>query len=87
MARDFRVSEGISGLWHYHLSNRNNPSEALCGARTMGTHIALDDWEKPFGAHFPKAPTWCKACAASRGDYRGSVDGGDGGERQDENGL
>ncbi len=54
------IVEGISGLWHYHLSN--SITYALCGAQTMRTSMALDEWGKPFGEHFPKRPTWCKEC-------------------------
>ena len=57
-----KVTEGISGMWHYHLSNDNMPNMALCGARVMPTSIKFKDWGLPFGDHFPKKPTYCQKC-------------------------
>jgi hypothetical protein len=57
-----KVTEGISGLWHYHLSKDDSKTKALCGAAVMGTSMRLEDWGKPFGEHFPKKPTYCKEC-------------------------
>lgn len=59
-----KVTEGILGYWHYHLSTDDSPYIALCGAKVMGTEIQLKDWGVPFGEHFPKRPTWCKECVA-----------------------
>jgi hypothetical protein len=56
------ITEGVSGLWHYHLSKEDEKTRGLCGARVMTTSILLKDWKVPFGAHFPKRPTWCKEC-------------------------
>jgi hypothetical protein len=56
------VTEGISGLWHYHLSDRMNFTRGLCGAMTMKTAIEPADFGKPFGDHLPKRPTWCATC-------------------------
>lgn len=58
------VTEGVSGLWHYHLSREAEPSKGLCGASVMGSGVQLSKWQVPFGAHFPKKPTWCAACGA-----------------------
>lgn len=60
------VVEGVSGMWHYHLQAEGLTRPA-CGARSMSTSIALKDWRAPFGAHFPKAPTWCRKCEALAG--------------------
>lgn len=57
-----KVTEGISGYWHYHLSHDNSPTYSLCGARVMPTEMPLDNWKVPFGEHFPKRPTFCKEC-------------------------
>lgn len=57
-----RISEGISGYWHYHLSDVPFSTKALCGAQTMTTEIPLSGWRVPFGEHFPKRPTWCDKC-------------------------
>ena len=56
------VTEGISGMWHYHLRHAATTTRALCGAQTMHTAIRLSDWKVPFGEHFPKRPTWCAKC-------------------------
>ena len=57
-----RITEGISSMWHYHLSRDDKFTEGLCGAKTMQTSMNLDQWGIPFGEHFPKKPTWCKEC-------------------------
>lgn len=57
-----RITEGISGVWHYHLSADDSPSASLCGATTMPTNMQLSQWRKPFGDHFPKRPTFCDEC-------------------------
>lgn len=58
------ITEGVSGLWHYHLSESREqvPIVALCGARVMHTSMRLESWRVPFGEHFPKRPTWCAEC-------------------------
>jgi hypothetical protein len=59
------VTEGVSGYNHYHLSDPSDPEQiglSLCGRPVMKSGIALADWKKPFGEHFPKKPTWCEAC-------------------------
>ena len=57
-----KVTEGVSGLWHYHLSEAHRTSQSLCGAPTMETSIPLQGWKVPFGEHFSKRPTWCEKC-------------------------
>ena len=58
------ISEGVAGMWHYHLSSAKGSGyiRGLCGARTMATAIPLGGWRVSFGEHFPKRPTWCEAC-------------------------
>lgn len=56
------VTEGVSGVWHYHLSKPESRTRGLCGAQVMSTAIELKDWGKPFGDHFPKPATYCKTC-------------------------
>lgn len=56
------VTEGISGMWHYHLSDPKTFTRGLCGAKTMKTAIEAVDFGKSFGDHFPKRPTWCATC-------------------------
>lgn len=57
-----KVTEGILGYWHYHLSPEESPYVALCGAKVMHTSIDVRSWGVPFGEHFPKRPTWCDEC-------------------------
>lgn len=59
---DLVITEGVSGLWHYHLSPVGKTTRALCGAQVMPTVIQRKDWRVPFGEHFPKRPTWCDKC-------------------------
>lgn len=66
--RKVTVTEGVSGLWHYHLSREDEPSRGLCGASVMGSRVKMSEWKVPFGAHFPKKPTWCKVCEGLRTD-------------------
>lgn len=68
---DLKITEGVAGMWHYHLSCADTPFVALCGARVMGTAMPIDHWRKKFGEHFPKRPTWCAECEKLR-----EVDGG-----------
>lgn len=53
------VSEGISGMWHYHVSD-NGGTRGLCGKQTMSTAVTLQTWGfKP--GHMPTR--YCKECA------------------------
>lgn len=63
MSDGYRIVEGVSGMWHYHVVDGARATPAICGARTMHSNIKWADWGKPFGAHFPKKPTWCATCA------------------------
>lgn len=38
---DLKITEGIAGIWHYHLSLLNHTTRSLCGAQTMRTSIPL----------------------------------------------
>jgi hypothetical protein len=57
-----KITEGVAGLWHYHLSKDDSKSRALCGSQVMDTAMPLGDWKVPFGEHFPKRPTFCEEC-------------------------
>jgi hypothetical protein len=64
--QDLRVTEGVSGLWHYHFSK---PGEyvGLCGTSVMNSGLKLADWkvaENP--SHMPKRATYCRTCDAAR---------------------
>ena len=60
-----RVTEGVSGLWHYHMSEPGK-YVGLCGAPTMNSALPISEWGQAFGRHLPKAPTWCRICATAR---------------------
>jgi hypothetical protein len=53
------VREDTAGTWSYHLGNVNDPAEALCGERVMGTGIQLHQWGNDEG----QLPiSFCKEC-------------------------
>lgn len=54
------VTEGVSGVWHYHLSHTETRTRGLCGAQTMATSIKLSAWGS-ISQHLPES--WCGACA------------------------
>lgn len=68
MTDEYQVTEGIGGMWHYHLAPKNSaPSMALCGARTMSSQVPVAAWgRKP--AHMPTS--YCEACAEAAGLHR-----------------
>jgi hypothetical protein len=68
------VTEGISGMWHYHLSDPKTFTRGLCGAQTMKTAIEAADFCKSFGDHFPKRPTWCAKCQQLATQQQPAVD-------------
>lgn len=53
------VTEGIGGVWFYHLSLASTNATALCGARTMNTSIPLASW----GVRGHLNEGWCAKCA------------------------
>lgn len=59
---DLKITEGIHGMWHYHLSTADDLYRGLCGKEVMSTAMRLSAWRVPFGEHFPKPPTWCNEC-------------------------
>lgn len=60
------VTEGVSGLWHYHLS-RIGEYLGLCGAKVMNSNLRLSDWKLAKNpAHMPKPATYCAKCDAAR---------------------
>ena len=59
------VTEDFSSVWHYHLSNQENPYRGLCGVWTTRTNIPLDRWGKtPPNYHILES--WCKRCQQLR---------------------
>lgn len=66
---DWKIVEGISGTFHYHLQDGARPSSpskrlAICGAHVMTTQLPLTAWGK--SDHL--VSRWCKTCAA-RADF------------------
>lgn len=59
------VTEGVSGVWHYHLSLKEKHWRGLCDANTMLTSIPLDQWRQSGGDHLPKRYTYCDKCEAA----------------------
>lgn len=58
------ITEGIGGVWFYHLSLVSTNSTALCGAKTMSTAIPLKSW----GVRGHLNEAWCAKCAAQGAD-------------------
>lgn len=56
---ELHVTEGVSGGWHYHLSEPTTNARAICGAQTMYTAIPLSAWGR--AGHLGE--TYCMACA------------------------
>ena len=54
------VTEGVSGVWHYHLSSAGTNATALCGAKTMSTEVPVSAW----GARGHLNEKWCATCAS-----------------------
>lgn len=59
------VTEGISGIWFYHLSRSDAVTRSICGAQTMRTSIPLERWGRtPDRYHIPEK--WCRRCDGAR---------------------
>lgn len=57
---NLEVTEGIAGMWHYHLRPRGE-LRALCGAAVMRTSVPLDRWNKKIpNYHIPES--FCQKC-------------------------
>jgi hypothetical protein len=57
-----KVTEGVAGMWHYHLSEKTSKTRAKCGALVMGTSMPVSMWGTPNNPHLPPAK-YCKECA------------------------
>lgn len=57
---ELRVTEGIPGVWHYHLACAEK-FNALCGAKVMGTAIELESWGRNGNPELREK--WCTKCA------------------------
>lgn len=54
------ITEGIGGVWFYHLLVVGANATALCGARIMNTSIPIARW----GTRGHLNEGWCKSCAS-----------------------
>lgn len=55
------VTEGVSGTWYYHVSEKAKPLTSLCGRPTMVTGVPLTYWKQtPANFHIPER--WCAEC-------------------------
>lgn len=52
------ITEGISSTFYFHLSKAEEPTMALCGAKTMPTMMGLSSWAKT--SHLNER--WCSRC-------------------------
>ncbi len=59
MSEDLIVTEGISGVYHYHLSHASRFTRGLCGRQTMRTGLSLLQWG---GRSDHLHETYCKKC-------------------------
>jgi hypothetical protein len=60
MDKLFVITEGIAGVWHYHISKKENPIVALCGAKVMHTYLSFDAW----GVKGHLNEQYCERCMA-----------------------
>ena len=44
LEKGLHITEGIGGVWFYHLSLASTNATALCRAKTMSTSIPLASW-------------------------------------------
>lgn len=57
--RSFEVTEGVSSVWHYHISENGVFTRGLCGAHTMKTSMTLKQWGHR-SEHIGES--YCKKC-------------------------
>lgn len=53
------ITEGVGGVYSYHLSDVATNARSLCGAQTMNTQIPMASW----GARGHLNEKWCSKCA------------------------
>ena len=61
---ELHVTEGVGGVWFYHLSVAETNARSLCGAQTMNTQIPLSSW----GVRGHLKEGWCAKCATMGAD-------------------
>lgn len=60
MPQRFEVTEGVAGMWHYHL-RRVAELRAVCGALVMGSGIPIAHWGRT-SANWKIRASWCEEC-------------------------
>lgn len=53
------ITEGVSGVYLYHLGEVGTNARGLCGAQTMNTQIPMASW----GVRGHLNEKWCASCA------------------------
>jgi hypothetical protein len=53
------ITEGVGGVYFYHLSEVGTNARSLCGAQTMNTQIPVAAW----GVRGHLNEKWCAKCA------------------------
>lgn len=54
------VTEGVAGMWFYHLSKKETPNISLCGKQTMRTDFPIHEFPIKLADHIPHGN--CKRC-------------------------
>ena len=54
------ITEGVGGVYSYHLSEAGTNARSLCGAQTMNTQIPVSSW----GVRGHLSEKWCAKCAS-----------------------
>ena len=55
----FIVTEGLEGIWYYHISRKDDSTKSLCGENVMYSNMSLDEWNTE-PTHIPYK--FCKRC-------------------------
>lgn len=55
------ITEGVGGVYMYHLSQVGTDARSLCGAQTMSTQIPVASWA--VRGHLNEK--WCAKCATT----------------------
>ena len=58
------ITEGVGGVYMYHLSEVGTNARSLCGAHTMSTQIPMASW----GVRGHLNEKWCAKCATTGAD-------------------
>ena len=53
------ITEGVQGIWYYHLSYPETFTKSLCDKNTMRTSVSIENWGIS-GLNTPDK--WCSKC-------------------------